>query len=284
MFGQTNSAAKVWFLAAPSRGFGVEMVRQLLASGNSVVAIGGDGVEALAALPEAGERLRVMAIDITDPVQIEAAVEATVARFGRIDVLVNNAAVGALGAVEEADDAEICRAVDANLMTLWRVTRAVLPVMRARRAGRIVNLSTLASAARGAGWGAFEALQAAIEALSDTLAIETGPLGIEVTTVQPVPFRADIPAGAVIVAKTQIADYYDTAGRARRRYGVMSPRSVSDPVTGVTAVITAVNAPAPPRHLALGHEEFYRTLKKLEDRRAEHMAWRDLSLAMDHML
>ncbi len=110
------------------------------------------------------------------------------------------------------------------------------------------------------------------------------PLGISVTSVQPVPFRADLPSGGLIVARTRIDDYYDTAGRARRNYGLGPTTSVSDPVTGVTAIVTAVLGDHPPRHLALGHDGFYNTLKALETRRDEHLAWRDLSLAVDHIV
>ncbi len=279
---------RVWFISNLSRGFGLELVQQLLMRGDQVVVTAPNIDKMLDVFPVGEQGLLALSVDPHDTDHVTYAVKTAIAHFGRVDILVNNATAGILGAVEEVSDAEILKVMDSNLLASLRMTRAVLPHMRRQRTGRIVNMSTLAGVGEGAGWGAYSATKAAIEALSEALAIEVEPLGIGVTLLDPVPFRTDFPGESLIIAGKTIDDYYDTAGRTRRRHGVPLGAPLGQahyyPSAGVASVITALTSKHPPQRLVLGHKGYYRALKRLEDLREEYMAWHDVSLAMDHIL
>src|SRR5262249_56717906 len=152
----------VWFITGASRGFGLEIARQALERGDAVVATARDprGVEK--SLPGAGASLLSVGLDVTDEQQAQSAVAGAVERFGRIDVLVNNAGRGLLGAVEEASAAEVRAVFDANVFGLLAVTRAVLPVMRAQRSGRVLNISSVGGFVANPGWGVSSAPKFAV--------------------------------------------------------------------------------------------------------------------------
>jgi NAD(P)-dependent dehydrogenase (short-subunit alcohol dehydrogenase family) len=276
--------SRVWFISNLTRGFGIELVRQVLARGDKVVATAADIDQVIEAFPEGDAGLLALSLDLADPEQVQYAVAQAVGHFGRIDLLINNASMGVLGAIEEISDMEILQAVEGNLLGVIRMTRAVLPQMRLQRSGQIVNMSTFATAGEGPGWGVYAATKSAIDGLSEVLAEEVGPLGIGVTLLEPVPFRSDFMIDSLIVGKQVIDDYYDTSGRTRRRQGVPLGNPAYYPLAGVSSVIEALTAEKPPLHLVLGHKGYYRALKKLESLRQEHMAWHDVSLAMDHIL
>lgn len=275
---------RVWFISNLTRGFGLELVRQILARGDQVVATAPNIDKVMEAFPDGDASLLALSLDIADAGQVQYAVDQAVAHFGRIDLLINNASMGVLGAIEEVSDAEVLRAVEGNLLGVMRMTRAVLPQMRRQRSGQIVNMSTFATTGEGPGWGVYAATKSAIDGLSEVLAEEVGPLGIGVTLLEPVPFRSDFMIDSLIVGQRVIDDYYDTSGRTRRRQGVPLGNPAWYPLAGVSSVIEALTAEKPPLRLVLGHKGYYKALKKLESLRQEHMAWHDVSLAMDHIL
>ena len=284
---QKHTAAgtsRVWFMSNLSRGFGLELVRQLLARGDKVVATAPDIKRVLDAFPEGEANLLALSVDLHEAAQVQYAVDMALKQFGQVDILINTVTTGVVGAVEEFDDAEVLQALDANLLGLMRMTRAMLPHMRRQRSGQIVNMSTLTGIAEGAGWGIYSATRAAIEGMSEALSLEVEPLGIGVTLLEPVPFRSDFPGDSLIVAGRAIEDYYDTAGRTRRRQGMPLGNPAWYPRAGVNSVIEALTADKPPHRLVLGHKGYYRALKRLDALRDEHMAWHDVSLAMDHTL
>ena len=162
----------VWFVTGASRGFGAEIVEKALAAGHSVVATARDPRTISARFPDAGDQLLPVALDVLDEAQAAAAVEAAVQRFGRIDVVVNNAGRGLLSAVEEASDAAARAVFDTNVFGILNVQRAVLPTLRAQRSGRIVNLSSIGGFIGSAGWGIYCATKFAVEGFSEALARE----------------------------------------------------------------------------------------------------------------
>ena len=182
----------VWFITGCSTGFGRELSLILLKRGYRVVATARDKSKVediVAGNPKNGLAL---ALDVDKQGQIDAAVKAAEARFGRIDVLVNNAGYGYLAAVEEGDDADIRAMFETNFFGLAAVTRAVLPIMRAQKSGAIVNISSVGGFIGFPGSGYYAATKFAVEGLSESLSKEVGPLGIKVIIVEPGPFRTGL--------------------------------------------------------------------------------------------
>jgi NAD(P)-dependent dehydrogenase (short-subunit alcohol dehydrogenase family) len=270
---------KVWFITGTSRGFGHELVRLALERGDQVVATSRDP-RGVAANFKHHERLHAIQLDLTVEHQIATQVAGVVRRFGRIDVLVNNAGHGMLGAIEEVSDEDVVRVFETNVFGLLRVTRAVLPQMRQQRSGHIVNLSSISGLTATPGWGIYSATKFAVEGISEALAKEVASLGIQVTIVEPGPFRTDFLSTALPVAR-QIDDYNETAGRTRAFQLGAHGKQPGDPVRAAEAIVDAVLADDPPRHLLLGTDAYRRALDRLEFLRGEFHKWRDVTLSAD---
>ena len=205
----------VWFITGTSQGFGRELVRAALQRGDSVVATSRNPQTVTSAFPDAGKRLLAVSLDLRDEQQIASVIEQSVATFGRLDVLINNAGHGLTGAVEEASDAEIANVFEINVFGLLRVTRAVLPYFRKQKSGHIVNLSSIGGLVGLPGWGIYNATKFAVEGISEALNAEAGPLGIGVTVVEPGPFRTDFLGGSLAATAKVLPDYKETAGQTR---------------------------------------------------------------------
>jgi NAD(P)-dependent dehydrogenase (short-subunit alcohol dehydrogenase family) len=271
----------VWMITGTSQGFGHELVRAALQRGDSVIATSRNPHKVAAAFPEASDRLLAIPMDLRDPAQISSVVQAGLARFGRIDVLVNNAGHGLIGAVEEASDAEIANVHETNVFGLLRVTRAVLPHFRERRSGHVVNLSSIGGLVGLAGFGIYNSTKFAIEGLSEALAHEVAPLGIRVTIVEPGPFRTDFLGGSLAVAGKTLADYDQTSGRTRAGAKERHGNQPGDPVRAAEAIIKAVTSENPPRHLLLGRFAYDQATAKLDNLRKEFETWREVTLGAD---
>jgi NAD(P)-dependent dehydrogenase (short-subunit alcohol dehydrogenase family) len=194
---------RVWMITGAARGIGARIAEAALAHGDAVVATSRDAASVQKRFP-AGDALLALPLDVTDEAQAAAAVQAALARFGRIDVLVNNAGYGLLGAVEEATADEVRRLYDTNVFGLLNVTRAVLPSMRARRSGRVINISSLGGYQSGPGFGVYCSTKFAVEGLSEALHGELAPLGIHVTVVEPGYFRTDFLDGNSLAVSPRI--------------------------------------------------------------------------------
>jgi NAD(P)-dependent dehydrogenase (short-subunit alcohol dehydrogenase family) len=272
---------RVWFITGASRGLGALMAKAALADGNAVVAAGRNAASITDRLGELPALLPV-ALDVTDEAQAHAAVKAAVEKFGRIDVLINNAGFGLLGAVEESTDADVRRMYDTNVFGLLNVTRAVLPVMRAQRAGHIINMSSIGGYRAGAGFGPYSSTKFAVEGLTESLHAELKPLGIHATVVEPGYFRTDfLDASSLLVAKEVIADYDETSGNVRRRAASMNHSQPGDPEKLARAMVKLVDAEAPPLRLPLGTD----TLKAIAEKNTyvtqETETWKTLSASTD---
>ncbi|MEU7826469.1 oxidoreductase [Catellatospora sp. NPDC049111] len=271
-----------WFITGASRGFGLEIAKQALERGDDVVATARDPQAVEKALPGYADRLLAVALDVTDEQQAHQAVEAAKARFGGIDVLVNNAGRGLLGAIEEAADAEVRAVFDTNVFGLLAVTRAVLPVMRAQGSGRIVNMSSVGGFVSWPGWGVYCATKFAVEAITESLRFEVGPYGIQAIAVEPGPFRTDFldPSSLHRTAK-EITGYGDSAGAMRAWADGTNHAQDGDPVKAATAILAVVDAEAMPARLALGAAAVTDIEAKLRSARAELDTWREISLTTD---
>jgi NAD(P)-dependent dehydrogenase (short-subunit alcohol dehydrogenase family) len=268
---------RVWFITGASTGFGRLLAEQVLAAGERAVATARKPEQIAELSAKNPENCLTVALDVTEDSAIEAAVDAAIQKFGRIDVLVNNAGYGLAGAIEEATEIEYMPVFETNVFGLIRVTRAVLPHLRKQRSGHIVNLSSIGSP----GWGYYNASKFAVEGFSEALAAEVAPLGIHVTIVEPGPFRTDFLGRSGVEAKLRIADYDATAGKTRQYFHDQAGKQAGDPAKAAAAIIKAVDAIDPPKHLVLGKLAFDRLNTRLEHWKQELDAWRDLSLGAD---
>ncbi|HWC82396.1 MAG TPA: oxidoreductase [Pseudonocardiaceae bacterium] len=272
----------VWFITGASRGFGRELTASALAHGDQVVATARDPRAIADAFPDAGDSLLAQRLDVTDAAQAASAVAAGVARFGRIDVLVNNAGYGLFGGIEEISDAEARELFDTNVFGLLNVTRAVLPTLRAQGAGRIVNLGSSAGFATSAGRGLYGAAKFAVEAITEAARAELAPLGIHVTVVEPGSFRTDfLSAHSMRQAAREISDYAGTTGALRTAIVANNGRQPGDPVKAVAAIRELVAAAEPPLRLPLGSDCVNLVEGKLASVAEELGRWRELALSTD---
>ncbi|MET8850755.1 SDR family NAD(P)-dependent oxidoreductase [Amycolatopsis sp. NPDC004625] len=265
----------VWFITGASRGFGRLLTEAALAAGDQVVAAtrAGPGPDDR----EDAARLDVR-LDVTDPAQAEAAVAAAIARFGRIDVLVNNAGYGLFGAVEEASDAEVRALFDTNVFGVLNVTRAALPALRARRSGRILTISSSAGFASGAGRGLYSASKFAVEGLSEALRQELAPHGIHVTIVEPGSFRTGF-LGTTSRRRTAVTEpaYAATVGTLHTAITRGDGRQPGDPAQAVAAIRTVAAAAEPPLRVQLGEDCVRLVEGKLAQVAGELHRWRALA-------
>ncbi len=273
---------KVWLVTGASTGFGRELVEYLLAQGARVVATARkvEGLQELGA--KYPKTALVAAMDVTDQKQVDKVVDVAVKYFGGIDVLVNNAGYGMVGAVEESAEGEFRPMFEANVFGLIRVTQAVLPQMREQRSGHIVNLSSIGGLVATPGFGLYNATKFAVEGLSEALAQEVQPLGIAVTIVEPGPFRTKFLGKAGGEAARKIADYDKTAGKMRAYFTEQDGKQPGDPQKAVEAMVKAVEAEHPPLHLLLGASTLPRVKGKIEAMQKDFAAWEATTLGADY--
>jgi NAD(P)-dependent dehydrogenase (short-subunit alcohol dehydrogenase family) len=277
----SQDTALVWFITGCSTGFGRELASLTIARGWPTVVTARD--KARVADLVAGHSGNALAIDldVTDPVQIEAAVNGAKERFGHIDVLVNNAGYGYQATVEEADDREIREQFEANVFGLFSVTRAVLPGMRERRRGHVINITSVAGFIGFPGSGFYAASKHAVEGFSDALYAEGKPLGIKVTCVEPGPFRTDWAGRSLRQTQSSIAAYAETGAARMRQTAEHSGKQAGDPVRAARAMIKITEVDDPPRHLVLGEIGYNNVANKLRERLVQIEEWRETSLSAD---
>jgi NAD(P)-dependent dehydrogenase (short-subunit alcohol dehydrogenase family) len=272
----------VWFITGAARGFGLEITREALGRGDSVVATARNPQAVLDAIPDADGRLLAVALDISEPTQIAAAVDAAITRFGHIDALINNAGRGLVGSVEETSDAELRAIFEVNVFGLLAITRAVLPHMRARRSGLVVNLSSVGGFVAWPGWGVYAATKFAVEALSEAMTHELAPLGIRSVAIEPGPFRTNFLDGSSLAfADTVIEDYADTSGAARSWATDTNYGQQGDPVKAAKIIVDLADREVLPERIQLGSNAFGDVAAKLERTARDQEQWRAVSLSTD---
>ncbi len=273
------SGKPVWLITGCSTGFGRELAGQVLKLGYRTV-ITARQPDELTDLAAKGDAL-VLKLDVTDQGQVDLAVRAAEARFGRIDVLVNNAGIGYFAAVEESEETQVRRMFEVNFFGLSRMIHAVLPGMRRRRHGFIVNLSSIGGLCAFPALGYYNATKFAVEGLSEALWQEVEPLGIKVMLVEPSGFRTDWAGRSANESRQQIADYAATAGVWRKEVRTSSGKQPGDPCRAAYAIIQAVGSPNPPHHLFLGNNAFDGAMTKLSELDREFSAWEAVSRGAD---
>ncbi|WP_441230606.1 oxidoreductase [Tardiphaga sp. 215_C5_N2_1] len=272
---------RVWFITGASRGFGALIAAEALAQGDAVVATARDP-NAVTARLGTHERLLATRLDVTSETEAHEAAGQAVKKFGRIDVLVNNAGYGLLGAIEEASANEVERLYATNVFGLLGVTRAVLPHMRRQGSGHIMNISSVGGYAGFPGWGVYGSTKFAVEGISEALAAEVAPLGIHVTVVEPGFFCTDfLDDNSLVRTALEISDYHATVGKTRGHAADANHAQPGDPSKLAKAFMQLAAAKTPPVRLPLGSD----TVARIESKHAfvekELAAWRDVATSTD---
>ena len=275
--------SKTWMITGAGRGIGAEIARAALANGDKVVATArklGQLQDTFAGADP--ERLALVELDVADEAQAAPAIAAAVERFGRIDVLVNNAAYGLLGRLEEVSSADIAQQFAVNVHGVMHMLRAVLPTMRRQRGGHIMNISSIAGITGFDGASVYCASKYAIEGLTASLALEVAPFGIKVTAVEPGFFRTEfLDPSSVRYGATAIDDYA-AHGSVEQAYGAYKGKQLGDPVKLATAVVKLAAMDKPPRQFLAGSDALAMANTALEARRQEMAAFEALTVSTDH--
>jgi NAD(P)-dependent dehydrogenase (short-subunit alcohol dehydrogenase family) len=276
-----HNMGKVWFITGCSTGFGRELAKEALQSGNQVVVTARkpeDIKDILEGLPETSIAVK---LDVTKAEDIKSSVQQAMERFGRIDVLVNNAGIGYFGAIEESDEDEVRRMFDINFFGLANMTKEVLPIMRQQRSGHIVNISSIGGLVAFPAVGFYNATKFAVDGFSESLAKETAPLGIKVTVIAPSGFRTDWAGRSANNAKTVIEDYANTAGQNKNNIRSYSGNQPGDPVKAAKAIIKAVDSENPPMRLLLGGGAMKGARNKLNELKKDFDEWEETTISAD---
>ncbi len=273
--------AQTWLITGCSTGFGRAIARHVIELGHHVVVTARNPAQVEDLVAGHADRTLVLKLDVTSASDIAQAVAATEQRFGRIDVLVNNAGVGYFGAFEESDPDAVRAMFEINFWGLAAMTTAVLPGMRRRRSGTIVNISSIGGLRARASLSYYAASKFGVEALSEALSQEVAPLGIKVLLVEPGPFRTDWAGRSAGTATATIDDYADTAGAMRNTVQSYSGKQPGDPDRAARAIVMAVNAAEPPLRLLLGKVALAGAHAKLDELRRDFDAWAEVTEGAD---
>ena len=271
----------VWLITGCSTGFGRELAKLVLERGWRAVVTARDASKVTDLAEGHGERALVLPLDVTKRAQIDHAIAQAKEHFGRIDVLVNNAGYGYLAAIEEGEDAAVREMFEANVFGLVDTTKAVLPVMRKQRSGLIVNVSSIGGLASFAATGYYHGTKYAVEGISESLALEVKPLGIDVLIVEPGPFRTNWAGPSIKQSATRIEDYEATAGERRKQTAARSGNQAGDPVRAAQAIIDAALSDTPPLRLLLGKTALELARKKLDTLRKDFDTWEATTVGAD---
>lgn len=276
------SKEAVWLITGSSRGLGRAIAEKVLAAGYRAVLTARSTNELQDLVAQYGDTVLLTPLDVTKQNEIDAAYKAATDRFGRVDVLVNNAGYGYLGAIEEGEDTEMRAIFETDLFAPVNLIKAALPGMRERRQGHIVNISSIGGLVTYPGVGYYHMVKFGLEAMSETLAKEVAGLGIGVTVVAPGAFRTDFRGPESMKFSANIIDdYKDTAGKSREGTAAGHRKQIGDPARGAEAIIKAVEAENSPVHLLIGGDALDQLRRKLDEMRAETDAWEEVTRSTD---
>jgi NAD(P)-dependent dehydrogenase (short-subunit alcohol dehydrogenase family) len=243
---------KTWMITGSSRGFGRRLAEAVLEAGDNLVATA-RGTGALKDLAETySDRLRTVALDVTDPAAAKAAVDTAVREFGRLDVLVNNAGYANVAPIEEADPDDFRAQVETNLWGVINVTRAALPVLHAQRGGHIIQFSSIGGRLGTPGLGAYQLSKWGVEGFSEVLAKEVAPFGVKVTIIEPGAFRTDWAGSSMKTGQDFHPDYQPTVGAVIEGLRATSGKQDGDPARAAKIIIDVAGTAEPPLRLLLG--------------------------------
>jgi NAD(P)-dependent dehydrogenase (short-subunit alcohol dehydrogenase family) len=274
---------KTWFITGCSTGFGRILSEMALQRGDRVIATARklSTLEGLRSHAKTPDHLALYELDVNQTEQIRQVVKTAAETMGRIDVLVNNAGYGYVGALEETDPQEIRNVFDTNVFGLIEVTRALLPHMRAQKGGHIINLSSVAGMSGTPGAGIYNATKFAVEGLSEALAGELSSFGIKVTLIEPGAFRTDFANRSLRVA-AYMPEYAEALAVTRHYYETIGGRQPGDPVEAARAILKVVDHPKPPLRLPMGKIALARIRSKIDQYQKEMQDWESTILETDY--
>jgi short-subunit dehydrogenase len=274
--------SKVWYVTGASQGLGLSLIKQLLATGYRVAATSRSENELQkAAGINYPSHFLPLKVDLTNAEDIRQSIEKTVASFGTIDVIVNNAGYGMEGTVEELEEKKMRDIFEINVFATIHVIKYALPYLRKQRSGHIINISSVAGFVGTPGWSIYSATKSAVIAFSEVLALDLQELGIKVTVVGPSGFRTGfLSKESLALTESRIADY-QTVARTQARYAAMNGKQDGDPEKAAALFIQLGENPEPPLHLWLGANAFERAGEKIDSMGQELKKWKDLSVSAD---
>jgi NAD(P)-dependent dehydrogenase (short-subunit alcohol dehydrogenase family) len=272
---------KVWFITGASKGLGLSLVHQLLKAGQYVAATSRNIDELKKAVTAEAAKFLPLAVNLANEKSVEDAIKATIAKFERIDVVINNAGYGIGGSIEELSDEEIRNSFDVNVFGTLNVIRKASPYLRAQRAGHIINIASIAGIAGATGWAVYAATKSAVIALSEVSAEDLKEFGIKVTVVAPGAFRTSfLTPDSLILAANPIAEYEEVRA-IHAKYLNMDGQQIGDPEKAAAAMISLASMPNPPVHLLLGNDAFQRANSKVESLTKEFKDWKAITISTD---
>ena len=276
----TQSNGRVWLITGASSGFGRALAEAVLAAGDTVVAAARRTAPLEDLVARYPDRARAIALDVTDQHLAATAVADTVLWYGRIDVLVNNAGRGMIGAVEETTDSELRELMDLHFFGPAALTRAVLPHLRAQGSGAIVQLTSMGGRISFAGAGGYSATKFALEGLTEALAEEVAPFGIKVMLVEPGAFRTGFAGGAL--AQTMPMDAYAASvGQFRKALPESDGQQPGDPAKAAAAILAALDDEHTPLHLPLGNDAYDVIRERMQGAERDMVRWEKVGRGVD---
>lgn len=267
---------KTFLITGSSTGLGRAIAEAVIGAGHRVMATARD-IRSIIDL-ERHNVCHVTDLDITDAENVSRVIAETTQLWGTIDVIINNAGYGLIGAVEECSDEQIRRNIETNFFGPLQVIRAALPILRAQKSGHIINISAAAAISNYPGFGIYGGAKAALELMSESLRAELAPLGIKVTLVQPGPFRTDFITRSLDKTGKHIPDYDATSGKFAKLLETMNGKQPGDPARAAKAILDVVESDTPPMRLVLGKYANDKSRRRAADTEKERTNWEPIGL------
>jgi len=272
--------SKVWLITGSSRGLGRELAKAALAAGHRLVATARDPEDLSDLVAQYGDRVRAVALDVTDAAAARAAVAAATSAFGRLDVVVNNAGYANVNSIEDMAEDDFRAQIETNFFGVVNVTRASLPVLRAQRDGHFIQISSIGGRRASVGISAYQSAKFAVEGFSEALSNEVGPLGIRVTIVEPGGFRTDWAGSSMRIDQIR-EEYQATVGSFAQAFRKNADAARGDPAKAAQAVLRIASEKEPPLRLLLGSDAVFLAGVVASTRMAEDAKWKALSVSTD---
>jgi NAD(P)-dependent dehydrogenase (short-subunit alcohol dehydrogenase family) len=276
------NSSKVWFVTGASQGLGLILVKKLLANGHRVAATSRDAhtlSQAVGLIDK--DRFLPLVVDLNNLDCIDESIQKTLATFGRIDVVVNNAGYGMTSTLEETGEQDIRNIFNVNLLATINVVKSVLPVMRSQRSGYIINIGSVAGFVGAPGWSVYSATKAAVAAFSEVIALDVKEFGIRVTVIEPSGFRTGFLSKNSLAITGSKLEGYQAVKEMQERYLASNGKQPGDPEKASEILIGLAEKEHPPLHLYLGEDAYHRASAKLAAMTAELEEWKSTTISAD---